>query len=182
MLIPSKTAEQHAILQVAELMVAAARTAPKGRGVDEIETCIVTGDDKDKMSAEMRKLSDELNGEGPFLRDAGNVDKSECVVLIATRSRPRGLTFCSKCGKANCGEAVKAGIPCVFNSIDLGIALGSAASVAADHRIDNRIFYSAGEVAERLKIFSETATICFGIPLSVSGKSPYFDREKKNAK
>jgi uncharacterized ferredoxin-like protein len=172
----SRTAEQNAVLQVAELMVAAARTAPKGRGVDEIETCIVTGDDKDKLAAEMRKLSDELNGEGPFLRDAGNVDNSECVVLIATRNTPRGLTYCGKCGKPNCSEASKEGIPCIFNTIDLGIALGSAATVAADHRIDNRIFFSAGEVAERLGIFSETATICLGIPLSVSGKSPYFDR------
>jgi uncharacterized ferredoxin-like protein len=59
---------------------------------------------------------------------------------------------------------------------DLGIAIGSAVSVAADHRVDNRVMYSIGKAAKELKLLGEEASIIFGIPLSASGKSPFFDR------
>jgi len=59
---------------------------------------------------------------------------------------------------------------------DLGIAVGSAVSVAADHRIDNRVMYSAGKGALRLGIFPEDIKIIWGIPLSAGAKSIYYDR------
>jgi uncharacterized ferredoxin-like protein len=43
--------------------------------------------------------------------------------------------------------------------------------------VDNRILFSAGKAAINLGYFPETATIVYGIPLSVSSKSPFFDRE-----
>ena len=60
---------------------------------------------------------------------------------------------------------------------DLGIALGSAASVAADHRADCRIMYTIGKAAVRLGLLGPEVEIAHGIPLSVTGKSIYFDRK-----
>ena len=170
--------EKNAVHTVAELMLAAARTAPKGRGVDNIETFIVDGEEKDNLAEEMRKISVEVGGEGPFDRDSHNVDSSECIVIMGVKNNPLGMSsFCGMCGFGDCPGATSAGASCVFNSSDLGIALGSAVSVAADNRIDCRIMYSIGKAALRMQgLFSESVRIAYGIPLSVSGKSIFFDR------
>jgi uncharacterized ferredoxin-like protein len=63
---------------------------------------------------------------------------------------------------------------CVFQAMDLGIALGSAAKTAGILNIDNRIMYTIGAAARKLKLLD--SDIIIGFPLSVSGKSPYFDR------
>jgi len=111
-----------------------------------------------------------------MLRDAGNVDISGAVVLIGARYETRGLNGrCQLCGFADCAACKSAGATCVFTSIDLGIALGSAVSLAADNRIDNRIMFSIGKAAASLGMLGEHKLI-MGIPLSASGKSPYFDR------
>ena len=60
---------------------------------------------------------------------------------------------------------------------DLGIAIGSAVSVAADGRIDNRVMFSVGKAAMSLGMLGREMALVFGIPLSASGKSPYFDRK-----
>ena len=59
---------------------------------------------------------------------------------------------------------------------DLGIAIGSAAHVASAHHVDSRVMFSAGRAALNLKLFPAEVTIAYAIPLSVSGKSPFFDR------
>ena len=156
-------------------MAAAARTAPKGCGVDEIETLILDGADKDALADEMRKIAEE--NETPFFeRDAGNIDSCHYVVMIGVRDVPRGLKDCGLCGFANCGGSAAAGACCAFGITDLGIAVGSAASVTMDHRVDNRILYTAGKGAARLKLFSDKLKISYGIGLSVSGKNVFFDR------
>lgn len=170
-----EAAERDAAFQVADLMAAAARTAPKGSGKDKVVTLIVSGVDKDALAEEMRKTAGEY-GEDFIRRDAGNVDASHCVVLIGVTSAPFGLNHCSMCGFENCGEMKKANANCTFNITDLGIAVGSAVSVAADHRIDNRVMYSAGRGAVRLGLFPEDVRVCYGIPLSTGAKSIYFDR------
>jgi uncharacterized ferredoxin-like protein len=45
-----------------------------------------------------------------------------------------------------------------------------------DHRIDNRVMYTVGQAILEMKLLGEDVRIAFGIPLSVSGKSPFFDR------
>lgn len=170
-----EAAERDAALRTADLMAAAARTAPKGSGKDKVVTLILTGEDKDALAAEMRKAAEEY-GEDFILRDAGNIDGSHCVVLIGVTSVPFGLNNCSMCGFKNCGEMTKAGANCAFNITDLGIAVGSAVSVAADHRIDNRVMYSAGRGAVRMGLFPEDVRVCYGIPLYTGAKSIYFDR------
>lgn len=164
-----------AIETVAALMIGAAKTAPKGCGRDSMETMIIDGADKDALSAQMRRIGEETRQ--PFyLRDADNVDLSACVVLFGAQETWRGLPFCGYCGAGDCFGASKSGAHCAFAVGDLGIAMGSAVSVAAAHHIDNRIMFSAGKAALALGLFSEKVFLAYGIPLSVSEKSPYFDR------
>ena len=66
---------------------------------------------------------------------------------------------------------------CFFAAHDLGLAIGSAVSVAADMRVDNRVMYSAGLAAKELGVFGVPVQAAIGVPLSVSEKSVYFDRK-----
>lgn len=168
-------AEKDAIFTVADLMAAAAKTAPKGSGKDTIITAIVSGEEKDKLRDKLAELGKEYN-EAFMMRDAGNIDNSTCVVLIGCYNTYFGLNNCSMCGFKNCGENKKHGCPCIFNVTDLGIAVGSAVSVAADHRIDNRVMYSAGRAAVKLGLLGDNVNLCYAIPLSTTNKSIYFDR------
>ena len=63
--------------------------------------------------------------------------------------------------------------------MDLGIAIGSAVSVAEDARVDNRVMFSVGRSIMEMGILPENVKNIVGIPLSASGKSPYFDRTSK---
>jgi uncharacterized ferredoxin-like protein len=177
MLINSKKAEETAIINLAYSVCAAVRTAPKACGIDHIETAILTGEDKDRVAAEMRKIGEEQGESGKFFcRDADNVDASGAVVLVGAKYETRGLNEkCQLCGFGNCETCRKAGAACVFTAMDLGIALGSAVSLVADNRIDNRIMFTIGQAAARLGLLGEYKMI-MGIPLSVSGKSVFYDR------
>jgi uncharacterized ferredoxin-like protein len=177
MFITSKQAEEAAVLDLAHTMCAAARTAPKARGVDVLDTAILTGDEKKALTTEMRRIGKALGDTGAaFLRDAGNVDVCSVVVLIGAKYETRGLgARCALCGFADCAASAAAGAACVFTPMDLGIALGSATAMAADHRIDNRIMFTIGKAAESLGLLGDYKMI-MGIPLAAAGKSPFFDR------
>ena len=163
------------VMDVARKMCAAAITAPKGHGIDNINVLILDGDDKKKLSDAMREIAEETGAEF-YVRDAKNVEACPCIVLIGINDAPISLQNCGLCGFENCAATVKAGANCAFSTVDLGIAIGSAVSIAADNRIDNRVLFSAGKAALRIKAFPEKVRVCFGIPLSVSGKSVFFDR------
>lgn len=176
MFIHSQKAEEQAILNLAYAVCAAARTAPKACGVDHMDTAVLTGEDKKKVAGEMRRLGEAISAPF-FIRDAGNVDASGAVVLIGVKYEPRGLNErCGLCGFSDCCACTAAGAACVFTGIDLGIALGSAVAIAADGRIDNRIMFTIGKAAASLGLMGDHKLI-MGIPLSVSGKSPFFDRK-----
>ena len=176
MIYKSEDSERRAAFATADKMAAAAKTAPKGSGKDKVISLILDGNDKTVLSAHMRDIAEET-GAAFFERDAGNVDASQCAVLIGVRSEPFGMDHCGMCGFKNCGEMAKAGANCAFNITDLGIAIGSAVSVAADNRIDNRVLYSAGQAALRMNCFPSDVRVCFGIPLSTTSKSIFFDRD-----
>lgn len=172
----AKTAERDHLLATAKAMAAAARTAPKTKGQDYVETAILDGEDLERLAAAMEEEAAE-NGLGFLIRDAGCVRKSGAVVLLGIGHHCRGMgKACNFCGLGDCAGCQAAGGACVFDPVDLGIALGSAAAVAADARVDSRIMMSAGLGAKRLGLFPAGTEIVFGIPLSISGKSPYFDR------
>ncbi len=151
MIVSSIIAEDDALLTVAKLMVTAARTAPKTRGEDSIHTAIITGEDKDRLAETMDNLGRD--------RDAGNVRASGAVVLIGV----------------NCGQPSEEWWPFWAKLIDLGIALGSAAKIASDLNIDNRIMRSVGLAAMKMKLVEGDDVE--GIPISIKGKSIYFDRK-----
>ena len=156
-------------------MMTAARTAPKGKGVDIIEVALVTDEDIKKLSEQLISLSEE-KGMKFFLRDADNILSAECVLLIGTRELAQGLN-CGHCGFPTCAER-STGVPCVINSVDVGIAIGSACATAADNRVDTRVMFSAGLGAQRLDILKGCKQV-FAILVSASSKNPFFDRKSK---
>jgi uncharacterized ferredoxin-like protein len=162
--------------QIAQEMCLAARTAPKARGTDLLEIAIIKGDTIKKLSEKMLKIGEKENNR-TFLRDGDNIAKAPVVVLIGTKTQYLGLRYCGFCGYTGCAEAEKAEAICAFNTGDLGIAVGSAVSVAMDHRIDNRIMYSVGKAALEMGLLGKEAVVAYGIPLSATGKNPFFDRK-----
>ena len=59
MIYTSEEMERNAALETAARMMAAARTAPKTRGMDGLTTCCVTGEDKDRLAGTMRGLAEK---------------------------------------------------------------------------------------------------------------------------
>jgi uncharacterized ferredoxin-like protein len=167
------------VIDVARLMMIAARTAPKGKGADNLEMCILTGNDIRLVAMEMRKIGEQQEYD-IFIRDADNVIASaDAVVLIGTHIKTLGLKVCGLCGFADCETKEKFPlVPCVYNTGDLGIAVASAVSVAANHYVDNRIMHTVGYAALNLEYLSSGVKIAWGIPLSAMSKNPYFDRKK----
>ena len=175
MIINERESRHEQVLNVARQMMTAARTAPKGKGVDIIEVALVTDEDIKKLAEQLISLSEE-KGMKFFLRDADNILSAECVLLIGTRELAQGLN-CGHCGFPTCAER-STGAPCVINSVDVGIAMGSACAPAADHRVDTRVMFSAGLAAQRLDILKGCKQV-FAIPVSASSKNPFFDRKPK---
>lgn len=183
-IIKSEEAEKEAIHETAQLMAAAARTAPKTGGVDDILTLIVYGTEKEEVARQMEQMAENRKSEG-FNRDAKNVKDSETVVLIGVRGNKSFGLNCGACGYNTCKEFEASekkagqdfiGPTCVYKALDLGIALGSAVKTASMLNVDNRIMYRIGTAAAKLKLMPE-ATIIMGIPLSAKGKNIYFDRK-----
>ncbi len=183
--INSNEAERDGILTAAKLMAVSVRTAPKTRGLDSIKTLILHEQKElEKLAATM----EEVYGEDPerlafFHRNADDVRKSAVVLLIGVTGEPKRMADplnCGACGM-DCPAMVKAkkkdrgmmrGPMCHMQSIDLGIALGSAVKTASDLNVDNRMMYSIGAAARRIKLMD--ADLVIGVPLSVTGKDPYF--------
>lgn len=82
---------------------------------------------------------------------------------------------CGHCGYATCAEKPQ-GNPCAINCIDVGIAIGSAVSRAADMRVDSRVLFSAGLAAEARGCWAKALGQVYAIPISIGSKSPFFDR------
>lgn len=166
------------ICTIAKQMASAARTAPKARGIDNLVIAIADKKEIEKISEKMKDIAGRHEASSFFLRDANNILKADYMFLIGTRIKSINVQPCNLCGFASCEEKDKQpDVPCIFNTNDLGIAIGSAVSVAANHRIDNRVMYSVGKAVVDMKLLGEDVKIAFGIPLSVSPKSPFFDRK-----
>ena len=178
MILNERDSRHDQVLQIAQQMMIAARTAPKGKGVDIIEVAMVTESNIRILSDTMKQMYEE-NGFKFFLRDAENILNAECIVLIGTREHPQGLN-CRHCGFDAC-DAREEGVPCAINSVDVGIAIGSACSVAADHRVDTRVMFSAGLAAQQLDWLDGCKQV-YAIPVSASSKNPFFDRKEGGSK
>jgi len=177
-----------AIRVVAVMMASSTITAPKARGIDLIETMIVDGDDLQILADAIEDKAKEQPAylSKAYSMDAQNVRNSSSVLLIGVIGDPpksEEPMNCGACGYKTCEQllAVRGrkgkepgGPICTFQAINLGIALGSAAKLASDLNVDNRIMYTIGDGAKKLRLLD--SDIILGIPLSVTGKNIYFDR------
>ena len=179
MIINERDTRTERLLQVANEMMTAARTAPKGKGFDIIEVVLVTGETIKQLSEAMIEYS-EKTGLKFVLRDSANILHAEAIVLIGTKQQIHNLN-CGYCGFETCEEKQKQlRVPCAINSVDVGIAIGSACSVAADRRVDSRVMFSVGRVAQEIGLMPGCSNI-YGIPISCSSKNPFFDRVSSNS-
>ena len=82
--------EEQAVLETAAKMCAAARTAPKAKGLDRIVTLVLTGEEKDALADKMHEVANREFGDAPstFHRDAENLRAASAVVLIGIRPMP----------------------------------------------------------------------------------------------
>lgn len=168
--------DHQGLLTVAQQMCIAARTAPKSCGIDHIFTAILMEEaDRLQLAEGMRQLGQHLNAPF-FLRDADNLQNADAAVIIGCRLQRMNIPGCNYCGFENCAANERAQARCQFNLADLGIALGSAVSVAADHRVDCRIMYTVGRTAIWMGLLGPEIQVAHGIPLSASGKNIFFDR------
>ena len=185
----SGEAELQAVRMVATMMASSARTAPKARGVDAIETMILDGGDLEILASAMQHKAKEQPPyfSSAFDMNARNVRNSSCVLLIGVVGYPPKIEEpldCGACGYKTCKQLLEtkkrqgkdfSGPICILKAIDLGIALGSAVKLAGELNVDNRMMYTIGAAAKKLRLLD--SDIVIGIPLSVTGKSPYFDRQ-----
>ena len=80
------------VLQAARRMMTAARTAPKGKGIDIIEIAMVTDGDILRLSDEMIRIAAET-GFKFLLRDAENIKSADAVVIIGIHLCPCSFQF-----------------------------------------------------------------------------------------
>ncbi len=166
-----------AVIDVARKMLVAAKTAPKGKGVDNIEMMVLTDNEIKELSDYLLNMVEEKKAPRFFARDAKNILHASALFLIGTKIATMGLSPCGLCGFENCAEKKKyADVPCSFNTGDLGIAIGSAAGIAMDNRVDNRIMYTVGIAAKEMNLLGSEVKIIYGIPLCSESKNPFFDR------
>lgn len=179
MVVNERNIRHQLVLEAAHRMMVAARTAPKGKGIDIVEVGMAIDENIERLSAEMIRISGET-GMKFFLRDAENIKSAEAILLVGTRQQVQGLN-CAHCGFATCAEKPEA-VPCAINAIDLGIAIGSACATAADLRVDTQVMFSAGLAAQHLHYLGEESKCVMAIPVSASSKNPFFDRKPKENK
>jgi uncharacterized ferredoxin-like protein len=176
MIINEKEIKEAHVLEIGKQMMIAARTAPKGKGVDNLEAILVSGTDLEVL-ADAMDASVQRHGRQFFHRDAANIRQAQAVVVLGTRLSTMNLN-CGYCGYATCEAKIRAGenYPCAFPINDLGIAVGSACATAADLRVDSRVMFSAGTTAMELGWLGTEVKAAFAIPISATSKSPFFDR------
>jgi uncharacterized ferredoxin-like protein len=167
-----KNANLEAILLQLELLLQAAKTAPKARGVDNLAYMLVTESDLEVLAKKMEDIAQRDN-KAFFARDAQNIRKSLGVILLGAKNTPKNLD-CGFCG-FTCSTKPEL-VPCSKNIVDLGIAIGSLTALAATFHLDNRVMYSAAKAALELG-WLENVTNVYAIPFSVSEKNIYFDRK-----
>ena len=160
---------------VARQMATAARTAPKGKGLDMLEIIVVDGNDIACLSEKMKEIASIKNLEF-FIRDSENILHAEAILIIGARNQNHGLN-CGYCGFATCAEKdTYTNVTCALNITDVGIAIGSATAMAADWRVDSRVMFSVGLAAKELG-WLNNCNVGYGIPISASSKNPFFDRK-----
>lgn len=172
---------------VIHLMAASARTAPKAGGKDFLEIVVITKDEDLKKIAEaMKEYAPRSTNEAYWLRDASNIENSQALLLVGLSKPVTAGYDCGGCGYPKCAEFAKArelkekemgysGPHCVMRMMDIGVALSSAAKTASMLNVDNRVQQRVGAAAKAIGLIK--GEVVMGIPVSVTGKSIYYDRQ-----
>lgn len=170
-----------------KLMAASARTAPKAGGKDFMEIVVITKEEELKKIAEaMKEYAPKSTNETYWLRDASNIENSEALLLVGLSKPVTAGYDCGACGYPSCAEFAKkreishkemgyTGPHCVMRMMDIGVALSSAAKTASLLNVDNRVQQRVGAAARALGLIQ--AEVVMGIPVSITGKSIYYDRQ-----
>jgi uncharacterized ferredoxin-like protein len=176
----------------ANLMAASARTAPKAGGKDFLEIVVITEEaDLKRIAQAMKDYAPKSTNEAYWLRDADNIEHSEALLLVGLGKFQAAGYDCGACGFSTCAEFQKERQPsdkemgytgphCVMRMMDIGVALASAAKTAGLLNIDNRVQQRVGAAARSLGLID--AEVVMGVPVSISGKSIYYDRKVPAAK
>lgn len=193
--------EKDGVNIVAKLAAVAARTAPKGQGLDRYDICLASKDEIKMIAEQMRKIGDEKfakvesknqrKAQGirqDWYSDAQAIENSDELLLIAVDARKVSNKHCGMCGFDNCADFIRntefkqgdgwAGPFCPQIICDLGIAISSAASVTGRHHVDNRMFFKVGLACLDLQLLPESNCI-IGLGMSATGKNIFFDRFDK---
>lgn len=170
-----------------KLMAASARTAPKAGGKDFLEIVVITKeDDLKKIATAMKEYASKSTNEAYWLRDASNIENSQSLLLVGLSKPVTAGYDCGGCGFPTCAEFEKnrqmkekemgyTGPHCVMRMMDIGVALSSAAKTASLLNVDNRVQQRVGAAAKALGYIK--GEVVMGIPVSITGKSIYFDRQ-----
>lgn len=178
---------KEAIETAISLMAASARTAPKAGGKDFLEIVVITrGEELKRIAETMRDYAPRSTNEAFWLRDASNIESSEALLLIGLRESKAAGYDCGGCGYSTCAEFAEkrevaekemgyTGPHCIMRMMDIGAALASAAKTASIFNIDNRVQQRVGAAARALELIK--SEVVMGIPVSITGKSIYYDRK-----
>lgn len=190
------TLRVEAVRQVAALMAAAAITAPKSGGqlflagkANFMETVVVEDRETKTQLASWLRARGKERRETIWFRDAEVTEAVDAILFVGLAPNWYPPNYdCGACGYATCAEFLNATRPlrkqsaelefagptCNLRDIDLGIAVGSAAKIAALHSIDCRCQTRVVIAARKLGII--TADIGVALSLSVTHKAIGFDR------
>ncbi len=172
---------------VINLMAASAMTAPKAGGKDCLEIVALTdSEDLQKVADEMRKYAHNSSKENYWHRDADNTENAQGLLLIGLAGPVTAGYDCGGCGYRTCKEFEEArelkdfemgytGPHCIMRMMDIGVALASAAKQASLFNVDNRVQQRVGAAARALGYID--CEVAMGIPVSISGKSIFYDRK-----
>ncbi|GMR03213.1 MAG: DUF2148 domain-containing protein [Thermodesulfovibrionia bacterium] len=171
---------------VVNLMAVSARTAPKAGGRDFLEIeIIIKEDDLKKIADSMKEYAPKSTNAPYWLRDASNIENSQALLLVGLKKPVTAGYDCGGCGYPTCKEFEKqrqmqekemgyTGPHCIMRMMDIGVALSSAAKTASILNVDNRVQQRVGAAARALGYIK--GEVVMGIPVSISGKSIYYDR------